>query len=88
MCWRLGRTTTFTTQTDVIGAWRLDGVPLGEYTLRIASSAGVQVETPMQTVLTVGQRGVQQLPPAEVKVVNLALFLHSSSAKESNGITN
>lgn len=70
-----GATTVFTTQTDVIGAWRLDEVPLGEYTLRIASSAGVQVETPVQTQLTVGTRGVQQLPPAEVKVVNLALFL-------------
>jgi len=70
-----GLTTTFTTQTDVIGAWRLDEVPLGEYTLRIASSAGVQVETPVLTQLTVGTRGVQQLPPAQVKVVNLALFL-------------
>lgn len=68
-------TTTFTTQTDAIGAWRLDEVPLGEYTLQVASSPSVQIEAPLQTTLTVGQRGVQQLPPASVKVIGRAVFL-------------
>lgn len=70
-----GTPTTFTTQTDAIGAWRLDDVPIGEYTLQVASSSSVQVEAPLQTTLTVGQRGVQQLQPASVKVTGRAVFL-------------
>ncbi|MCX6049691.1 MAG: Ig-like domain-containing protein [Chloroflexi bacterium] len=70
-----GTATSFTTQTDAIGAWRLDDVPLGEYTLRISSSVAVQVEAPIQTALLVGQRGVQQLSPAGVKITGRSLFL-------------
>lgn len=70
-----GATQTFTTETDAIGAWRLDGVPFGQYTLRITSSATVQIETPLQTSITVGQRGVQQLQPTGVTVTGRALFL-------------
>ena len=70
-----GAATTFTTQTDAIGTWRLDGVPLGQYTLRIDSSAAIQIEAPLQTQLTVGQRGVQQLQPTGVTIPGRAIFL-------------
>ncbi len=67
--------TVFETQTDAIGAWRMDGVPLGQYTLQIDSSATVQLAAPLQTQLTVAARGVQQLQPTSVTVSARAIFL-------------
>lgn len=68
-------TTTFATQTDAIGTWRLDDVALGQYTLQIASSAAVGIETPIQMVVTLDKRGLQQMQPLVVRVTERALFL-------------
>jgi hypothetical protein len=72
-----GGRTAFSTQTDAIGAWRIDDVPLGTYTLRIASSDGVQLAAPAERTITVGERGVQQIAPTGVQVTGRLLFLPS-----------
>ncbi len=63
------------TLTEAGGGWRLDGAVFGQYTLRIASSSSIQIATPIETVITLDQRGVQPLQPAGVKVTGRALFL-------------
>lgn len=64
-----------TTVTETGGGWRLDGVPFGQYTLRISGANGIQLAAPVTTSLTIGQRGLQQSQPAAVQVTGRALFL-------------
>jgi hypothetical protein len=66
---------TFTITTDSIGGWRIDGVPLGQYTLRITSANGMQLKAPSDTTITLRQRGLQQLQPVGVDVISSPLFL-------------
>jgi hypothetical protein len=65
----------FSTITEAGGGWRIDNVPFGSYTVRVTGGNGVQIEQPVEATLTVGQRGLQQLPPGAVKVTGRALFL-------------
>ena len=64
-----------TTRTEAGGGWRIDGAAFGQYMLRIASTSSIQIATPVESVITLDQRGVQSLQPAGVKVTSRALFL-------------
>ena len=64
-----------TTVTEAGGGWRIDGAAFGQYTLRIASTNGIQIATPIETALTLNQRGIQQRQPTAVQVTGRALFL-------------
>ncbi len=70
-----GTAAEMTAFTDAFGIWQINGVPLGNYTVRIAASGGLSLEQPVETALTVAQRGAQTLPPAVVKVTGRPLFL-------------
>ncbi|MCE7988596.1 MAG: tandem-95 repeat protein [Caldilinea sp. CFX5] len=63
------------TTTESGGGWRIDNVPFGQYTVKVAAGNGAQIEQPVAATVTVGQRGLQQLPPGAVKVTSRALFL-------------
>jgi len=71
----LRTTFAFTTTTDAIGAWRMDGVPFGEYTVEIAASDAVQLRTPLVLPVTLTQRGLYQLQPSAVQVAGGTLYL-------------
>ena len=64
-----------TTLTEAGGGWRIDGAAFGQYMLRIASTSSIQIATPVESLITFDQRGVQSLQPAGVKVTSRALFL-------------
>jgi len=64
-----------TTLTEAGGGWRIDGAAFGQYTVRIASTNGIQIATPIETALTLNQRGIQQRQPTAVQVTGRALFL-------------
>ncbi len=63
------------TTTETGGGWRIDNVPFGQYTVKVTAGNGVQIEQPVETRLTVGQRGLQQMQPGAVKVTGRALYL-------------
>ncbi|MCE7988580.1 MAG: tandem-95 repeat protein [Caldilinea sp. CFX5] len=71
-----GRTdNAFSATTEVGGGWRIDNVPFGAYTVKVTGGNGVQIEQPVETTVTVGQRGLQQMQPGAVKVTGRTLFL-------------
>lgn len=61
--------------TEAGGGWRIEGVPFGEYTVKVVAANGVQIEKFVEVNLTVGQRGLQQLQPANVKVTARLVYL-------------
>ena len=71
-----GRATlAFSTTTEAGGGWRIDNVGFGQYTVKVTAGSGVQIEQPVEAMLTVGQRGLQQTQPAGVNVTGRALYL-------------
>jgi hypothetical protein len=66
---------SFTTTTDALGVWQIDGVGFGQYRLKVAGGGGVPIEQAIETTLTVAQRGVQPAQPATVKLTGRALYL-------------
>lgn len=64
-----------TTLTEAGGGWRIDGAAFGQYTLRVLPANGIQLATPVETTITVSQRGLQQTQAAAVKVTSRSLFL-------------
>ena len=65
----------FSTTTEAGGGWRIDNVGFGQYTVKVTAGSGVQIEQPVEAMLTVGQRGLQQTQPAGVNVTGRALYL-------------
>ena len=65
----------FSTTTETGGGWRIDGVGFGQYTLRIAAAGGVQLATPVESVITVEQRGLKQSQPTSVTITRRILYL-------------
>lgn len=71
-----GRNTdSFSAVTDAIGTWRIEGVPFGEYTVRVESTSTVQLASPVETQITIDQRGLRLAPTGSVIVSGRALFL-------------
>ncbi len=66
---------TFSTTTEAGGGWHINSAPFGQYTLRIVGANGIQLATPVEQSITLGQRGVQQQQPVAVQVTGRALFL-------------
>ena len=64
-----------TTETEAGGAWRLDGVPLGQYMLSVATNGGVQLQGPVENPVVVGEGGLQQTQATAVIVTNRPLYL-------------
>ncbi|MCE7985582.1 MAG: tandem-95 repeat protein [Caldilinea sp. CFX5] len=66
---------SFTATTDAVGAWQIDGVGFGQYTLKVTAGSGVPIAQAVETTLTVAQRGVQPAQPATVKLTGRTLYL-------------
>lgn len=71
----LRASSNLTTTTESGGGWRLDGVPLGQYTLRITAANGLRLKAPVEMAISLSQRGVQQNPPLAVTISERSVFL-------------
>lgn len=69
------RVAVYETYTDRNGAWRIDDLPVGSYTVNVASTTAIYIAKPVNTPLKISQRGVQQLQPIAVNVTRHFLFL-------------
>lgn len=62
-------------KTDASGTWRIESVPLGQYTLEITSASGVTLAGPYMSPLEVGKRGFVAGPIAGVTVTQRSVYL-------------
>ncbi len=71
-----GRSTaSFSAVTDSIGSWLIEGVPFGDYTVRIESTSAVQLAAPVETQITVDARGLVLAQTPGVSVSSRSFFL-------------
>lgn len=72
----VGRSTAdFSAVTDGIGSWLIEGVPFGDYTVRIDSTSAVQLAAPVETQITVDARGLVLAQTPGVTVSSRSFFL-------------
>jgi hypothetical protein len=62
-------------RTNAAGAWRIERVPLGQYTLEISSASGVTLAEPYTAPLQVDTRGFVAGPIAGVTVTQRSVYL-------------
>lgn len=62
-------------QADSYGAWRIEDVPFGVYTLRIGDSSAVKLAAPFTVAVTVQERDAALTPFAAVDVTWRGLYL-------------